>query len=328
MKQHEEIADLAKDSEVYLAHEAAIDEIRNMLVGCNSLIWRTLQHAQERSGTLSQKVPSPKFIDDKSTHINCTGLQILAHRIGMEAFRQDRDDHEAAELRLPLQHIIAVRASILQFTRRKQPFNLVGTVQQIDESIGNLAPEAEVPALTPYMFKPQTTISQLKVLAQGKKFADADLLLNIHALFREDHHILHSVCMSLIENGMHEEVGNILLLRAKEVFPGFGPAALTPLFQENHDLFVVYMIALTESGKTEDVIKWCKRPHFAKLLTTNEKVAEKYVASLRHQGRFEEALMFLEELRDQHGLSTKALSAQYTLAQRKDTTILLRRAGE
>lgn len=318
MPPREKLGDLYKTSEPYLKHEPAIDRIRDMLKGRNNMIWRTIKAAQQRSGAAGN-LPSPSFID-KPTHINCDGLQILHHTIGMEAFRRDQDNREAAELREPLRHIASVRISVMQYGINQRAIDYVSEITAIDEGVAELAPDAEVPALTPFLFRPETAMSQLKVLAGDKKFENPDILMNMGVLFARDVHILHSVCLSMINGGMGEHVKSILETRAAEEF---GDArALVILLQRNPELFKVLVTALLETGKTDEVVYWCRQGAFSKLMSTDASLVERYSAALRNQGRFDDARRLLETARDTHGLRTAGLSVEYSMAMSGDRDVM------
>jgi hypothetical protein len=322
----EEIPDLPKRSASYEAHADQIDHIRHLFRGQNNLVWRTIEESNRRRGGRSAvNLPSPKAAD-KEEHINCQALQILFHTLGMEVFRRDRNEAEASDLRDPLRHIASVRLSLMQYETQRKVIPLVPVIRELDEQVPLLAPTAEVPSLTPYLFKPQTAISQLRVLAGSQKFKDPQLLMNLGSLYPDDHHVLHSVCLVLVGNGMGEEVSTVLENRAAQLFGD--TRALGVFLAQHSDLFPVFITALVETGKTGEAERWCRQSVFSKLLVTDAKVAEKYVTALRHQGKFEEAMRFMEKLRDEHGMRTRELEIQYHMARTRDRSLLKSAAGK
>jgi hypothetical protein len=182
----------------------------------------------------------------------------------------------------------------------------------------------EVPSLTPYLFRPQTAIKQFKNIAGSEKFSPkhTETLLTLGEMFAYDDHVLHSLCLSLVQSGQADGVEMLLRDRAAQAFPAFGRTALTPFLQTRPDLFVMLIIALVESNKTKEALGWCDNSFFQKHLTTNEKVAEKYAAALRHQGAFKEAVEFIRTAQDKHGMKGKPLQLQYEMAIGRETSVL------
>jgi hypothetical protein len=318
----ETLGDLQKLSEVYGVHEGAIVFIQEMLQDRNNQIRRAIEQSQARDRRITN-LPTLSCIDNPA-HINCDGLQILFPRVGMEAFRRDQNTREAAELREPLRHIASVRISVMQYETNRRAVNYVREIEEIDKDIAELAPDAEVPALTPFLFKPQTAISQLKKLAGMRKFENPHILMNFGVLYAGDSHILHAVCMSMLQNGMASSVLDVIKSRAIEVFPQIGDErALQPYFQTvGIDMFCAYIIALVESGQMKDAISWCRGALWADKVRKSEKLSEKYAAALRHQGLFDEAISFLKAARDVHNLRSSDLNTQYNMALSKNRNVL------
>jgi hypothetical protein len=120
--------------------------------------------------------------------------------------------------------------------------------------------------------------------------------------------------MALATNGMPEHIEPVLLVRAEAEFPRFGKHALTPLLQMNPDLFVAHTIGLVESGQTARALTWCEKEHFRGLLTQRAELALKYIAALRHQGRFQEAMEFCSANKSNPALQDRRFGQEFKMA--------------
>ncbi len=333
----ESIPDLLKSSDAYREHLPSIDHVRHMIGSRRTLVRDAIAQVNRVRGRSTTWLPSPDAID-REAHINCEGLQILAHNMGMVVFDREQDDKELAGLREPLRYIAAVRLSLMQFEAMKATRagagqyesqkvvpHLAGVIADLDDRVPAIAPTAPVPSLTPYLFKPQTAISQLRTLAGSQKFRDPEILMNMGSLYPNDHHILRSVCMGLLSNGMHAEVKTVLENRAEELFGT--KLALGVFLKQNLELFSVFFISMVEGGQFADAEKWGNMVGFAQLRCTDKKIAEKYVTALRCQGKFDDAMRFMETLRDEYKMSTPNLHAQYGMARCKDRSIMITSEG-
>ena len=325
-KRRESIPDLSKDSPEYRAHVVVIQDLFRIAREKLSTLQRVLGHTKNRLLKRESHGSLPPLASiDRETHINCAGLQILFHHIAVECFRREYDDCTEADLRPFIQRIASTRLSVANFAATKQVFDNTKVIEKLDRDIADAAGlEVEVPSITPYLFNSQTANSQLKKILGSSKFKNSEVLLGVGELFSNDHHVLHSVCMSLIQDGMYDHVKMVLEDRAKQLYPDFGACAIIPLFQADSDLFTVYVISLVEGGKTNDALNLCDRALFKDRIFTSAKLAEKYATALRHQRRFEEARKFLRCVQDEHGLQSKELSMQYNMALSDNPSILVK----
>lgn len=326
MQQRDSIPDLQKASPDYQAHAAVIGAVMNEARQKRFIIDRTLAAGRRRASACGRPAANIPALDalDKPHHWNCHGTQILFHHVGMEAFnKQYGDNDEAADLWPLLHRVASTRLSIMQFSHYQKPVDLTRQVRELDEKLLELAPESvEVPSITPYLFKPQTAMSQLTKILGKSKFKDPDVTANMVELYTGDEHVLHSACMGLIAAGAPDVVVETLHMHAMKKYPQMKQHALLPLFQESADLFSVFVISLVDSGNTAEGIRWCERGNFKPLLYSSVKLAEKYAAALRNQGHFRRAMEFLQEARDDHGMNDRCLSIQYNMALHSKTEIL------
>jgi len=252
---------------------------------------------------------------DKEQHVNCYGLQFLFHSVGLESYRRENDGQRIADLRPLLERIASTRISIMNFSLTKQPIDYTETIGGIDARLKDLiGTEVEVPSLVPYYFTPNSTMKGLREKVGNRKFSDPDLLMDLGTLFASDSHVLHSICMALATNGMPKDIELVLKSRAEVEFPQFRQHALTPLLQNHPDLFVAHIIGLVESEQTEKALQWCQKQHFKGLLTQRPELALKYVAALRHQGRFREAMDFCRENENNAALQDRKFKQEFRMA--------------
>lgn len=324
--QREAIADLQKASPEYIAHAEVIANVLREAQQKRFIINRILAAGRTRAASAGRPTTNLPSLDalDKPTHWNCQGTQILFHHVGMEAFnKQYGNEDEAAELWPLLHRVASIRLSVMQFEHYRKPVDFTRHIRELDEKLLDLAPDSvEVPSITPHLFKPQTAMSQLTRILGKDKFADPDITANMAELYGADEHVLHSACMGLIAAGAPEVVREALAHHATQKYPQMKQHALFALFQQSRDLFTVFIISLVDNGNTEEALKWCDRQSLKPFVYGSVKLAEKYAAALRNQGRFVRAMEFLQEVRDQHGLSDRALSTQYNMALQQNTNIL------
>lgn len=327
----EMIPDLPKASPEYKAHAHAIAVLFGEARQHQALIRKALEAGQRRAMQERREIPKLPSLHalDRPEHLNCHGIQILFHHVGMEAFnREYGDNDDVAELWPLLHRIAATRLSVMQFAQAQKPLELVSKVRELDEKVLERAgDDVQVPSITPHLFKPQTAMSQLRKMLGKERFKDLDITLNMTELFPNDDHVLHSACMGLIADGSYDVVIDVLKTTAEQRNPEFKQHALLPFFIKAPDLFSAFIIAQVDSGKTAEAVSWCKRQNFREMVRKHEKLAEKFAAALRNQGKFEEAMLFLQEVRDA-GLDSRALATQHVMAQRRDTSILPRKLGE
>jgi len=309
--------DLLKSSKEYQAHRHEIDDLLARTGDLKGEIIRTLQNAEKRTVADRGSGKGYAHIDEieRPEHINCQGLQPLFHAVSLESFRRDNNEKEAAKLRPLLIGIASTRLSIMNFALNNHPIDYTDRIQQADERLKSLVgPEIDVPSLVPYYFKPNSTISALKKMVGDRKFENSELLMDLGELFASDPHILHSVCIALASNGIPEHIEPVLQARAEIEFPQFRHMALTPLFQTHADLFVAHIIGLVESEQTDKALSWCEKGLFKPLLTQNKELALKYVAALRHQGRFHQVKTFCEDNKDNPALEDRKFGQEVLMA--------------
>ncbi|MDA0376544.1 MAG: hypothetical protein O3A80_04520 [bacterium] len=317
--------DLVKSSPEYKAHATQIERLLTRMNASRNQIQQALNFGAKRvaaipihSGGMPPDRNLPRLNSvNRDEHINCAAVKGLHHNVSMEVFHRDHNEDEIADLRLLLREIASVRLSILNFKMTGECVDHVTTIEDTDRLLRESDSEEDgVPSLVPHLFTANSAISELKKKLGGNKFRDPALMLNMGDMFVGDTHILHSVCMSLVTNEMPEHVQEVLQNRAdmdKELAPLRGHA-IVGLFQMNPDLFVVHIIGLVESGKTEEAISWCHRGHFKPMLQTNINLALKYVVALRNQKQFVQAMRFCEEARDVPALQDRKFAAEYKMA--------------
>lgn len=326
---HEAIPDLKKDSPEFRAHGVDFNEINIEARRLHALLCQVLGSTKDRieragNGANKGKLPPLEAIN-KDTHINCYGAHILFHHIGMEAYRKEFDGKGPADLRPLLRHVASVRLSLLQYPLTKSRSDFRPEIEAFDNSIAAAAgADVEVPSLTPFLFKPHTAINQFKKVVNGNKFKDPELLLQLGELFVTDNHVLHSLSMSLVQEGNFEAVEMLLLDRANQLYPQFGNGkiALNTFLQNNVDLFAVFVMSLVEGGRPADAVRWCEKAPYNTYLLKNEKLAEKYAAALRGTESYEEAMRFVEKA-EAAGMKSKALKVQYDLARDRNPSVLI-----
>lgn len=317
--------DLVKGSPEYKAHAKEIERLLQSVTASRSLIQKALNQGGRRvegmpvdSGAIPPDRNLPRIDSvDRTAHINCMAAQKLHHNVSMEAFHRDNDHSEIADLRPLLERIASVRLSLLNFGFLGEASSYTETISDTDRLLREcLSEDTPVPSLVPHLFTPNSTISELKKKLGGDKFKDPGLMLNMGEMFVEDTHILHSVGMSLVTNGMPEHVQEVLQNRAdrdKELAP-LRQFALMGLLQQHPDLLIVHVIGLVESGQTAEALSWCNREFAKPLLQTNKNLALKYVAALRNQHQFQQAMNFLQEARDVPALEDRRFAVEYKMA--------------
>lgn len=313
--------DLLKSSPAYEAHASQIAELMREVDDSKDLVQSALEAGASRmTGNMrgrmavhDRNLPTLDSVE-RPEHINCAAVRALYHNAAMEVFRRDNDDKYVADLRPILEKVASLRLSLLNFDVLQKPTDYVGTIQETDRLVRPLMPNEEVPSMVPYLFTPNSALSTLKQKTSTERFADPDIMLNLGEMFTADTHVLHSVCMSLATQGMPEHIEHVLDYRAKMEFGPLGPHALLGLLQQHPDLFVAHVVGLTESGRTEDAIKWCERQTQKGLIETHGDLALKYVTSLRNTGQFERAKAFCLEHRDNPAFDGKKFAMQYKMA--------------
>lgn len=317
--------DLVKDSPEYKAHATEIERLLRSVQASRPLIQKALSQGGRRVAGMpihSDTIPPDRNLPgigsvNRDEHINCAAVKGLHHNVSMEVFHRDHNEDEIADLRPLLREIASVRLSILNFKMTGECVDHVTTIEDTDRLLRESdSGEDGVPSLVPHLFTANSAISEFKKKMGGKKFSDPALMLNMGEMFVGDTHILHSVGMSLVTNGMPEHVQEVLQSRAdmdKELAP-LRQHNLMGLLQQNPDLLVLHVIGLVESGQTADAIGWCKREFAKPLLQTNVNLALKYVAALRNQKQFQQARSFCEEARDVPALADRRFAVEYKMA--------------
>lgn len=312
-----EYPDLLKTSDAYRAHEDVINASIQTAFGLRKTIEAVLVDAtraiKERRGQSSDRqrsLPSVASVE-REGHINCMAAQILFHHVARQLCDVDqrwRDNDAHKHLYKLILQIASTRISIINFTETHESVDHTSHIQEIDKEFGR----RKLPSVVPYLFSPNTVQRHLKDSLRDSKFDNPELLLDIADLYPEDAHLLHTVCISVAQAGMPGEILTFLKNRAEKLYPGqHEMVALTQLFQHHIDLASAYLLGAVESGQFDQALRVGKM--LRARIHENENLAEKYAIALRAIGKFEDAIEFIEDMRNK-GLNGKTLSTQLNLA--------------
>lgn len=313
LNEKQALADFPKTDAAFAAHKTQIDEIQLELHFNREEIQDALdliedekaQHGQASRTRSSRKTNMLGSIFQEK-HIYCELAQRVYHTIARMMY--DRGMMSTPVRKIVLK-AISTRLSILNFPVEKKPMDHRETIRRLDHACG----EAGVTSLTPYLFTPNSTLTEFKQLLAGERFSAVDILATLGQLFT-DTHVLHSLCMCMASSGMPEEIPVFLQNEAKR-----RNVPLQQFLSQEKDLVQVYLVGLVEGGKSEVAVEFAVT--VMPLIYASEGAAEKYAAALRVTGQFDAAITFLEEAK-KRGLKSNALGVQFMMARQKDRNVL------